>query len=296
MIHQIRALAMFAKVAEAGSFRAAAKSLGVSPSVVSQNLAALEERLGAALIYRSTRALRLTSDGEALLRSAQAMIAEAEEGLERFAKRAQEPVGELRVAAPEALTLSRLVDVVASFSDAHPGVALKLAFTDARVDLVAGGVDLSLRVGALDDSALKARRLAQMPRALVASAALVARRGAPARPSDLADWDLVRFSQHRAPPAVRRGSEPAQHLASRTRLDASSAIGVYRLARAGAGFAVTPRFFATEDLASGDMVELLPGWRLDAVPVYALRPPNAPRTSLATQFVAHFSEIVGDTL
>lgn len=294
MIHHIRAVAMFAKVAETRSFRAAASALRVSPSVVSQQIRTLEEALGVALIYRSTRALALTPQGEALLGRAQAMVAEMEAGLALVSDNAVDPVGELRIAAPEALTRSPFIDAVASFSETWPGIRLKLSFTDQRIDVVSGGFDLSIRVGWLDDSALKARKIATVPRVLVASPELVARRGRPTRPSDLADWDFIRFTQNRGGYALTKPGESPTELRPTPRIESTNAIGAYQLALRGAGYASSTRFLAAGDIASGAMVELLPDWRLTPAGVYAVWPPNAPKGSVALRFVDHFERRISD--
>ncbi len=287
MIQNVRALAIFAKVAETGSFRTAARSLGLSPSVVSQQLSALEERLGVALLYRSTRALSLTPDGEALLASAQAMVAEAEKGLSRFAGHAAEPVGELRIAAPEVMALSPFAEAVALFSRAQPGVTLRISFTDERLDLVREGFDLAIRVGWLDDSALKARKIMEVPRVLVASSSMVRSNGMPMTPDDLAGWDLVVFSQYRSTQSLHQSGRPPVRLEGIKRIIASSAIGVYRLMLEGAGAATTLAFLVADDIARGDLVELLPDWKPKPAGLYAVWPPNVPRTGLTMRFIDH---------
>lgn len=292
MIHEVRALAIFAKIAEGRSFRAAARSLGLSPSVVSQQLSALEERLGVALVYRSTRTLSLTPDGEALLKSAQTIVSEAEKGLAQLSNKAPEPIGTLKLAAPEAMVLSPLAEAIASFSDTYPKVKFDVSFTDERLDLVREGFDLAIRVGWLADSSLMAKKIADFPRILLASAGLVEKLGLPRSPDDLRDWPFVRFGQHRSIMKLHRdGFEPIE-IFENHRITASSAIGVYRLALLGAGATVTGHFIAGDDLKAGRVVELLPEWQVSAVGMYAVWPPNVPKNGLAMRFVAHCETVI----
>src|SRR5580700_8826000 len=169
MIDELRALAIFAKVVEAGSFRSAANTLKLSPSVVSHHVAQLEERLGVALLYRSTRQLSLTFEGEKLFASAKSMISAAENGLNSIKHQTSEPSGKLNLTVPAFLTRSALVRDIAAFAKAFPKIALSISFTDVQQDVIREGIDLAIRVGELKDSALKSKRLYDMKRKLVVS-------------------------------------------------------------------------------------------------------------------------------
>src|SRR6185437_2160385 len=154
MIDELRALAIFAKVVEAGSFRSAANALKLSPSVVSHHVAQLEERLGVALLYRSTRQLSLTSEGEKLFNSAKTMLSAAEEGLNSLAFRATEPIGKLNLTVPAMLTKSLLVADIIAFAKTFPKVVLSINFSDIQQELIREGIDLAIRIGDLKDSTL----------------------------------------------------------------------------------------------------------------------------------------------
>src|SRR5262245_60970627 len=149
MLDHLRAMAVFARTVETGSFRGAAKALGLSPSVVSHHVAQLEARLGVALLYRSTRRLTLTSDGNKLFEAARTMLEAAEGGLDQIAERSKEPSGHLSVTAPEVFVSGRVVDGLAAFARAFPKVTLAVSFTDMPLDLIRDGIDLAIRVGAL---------------------------------------------------------------------------------------------------------------------------------------------------
>ena len=169
MLDQLRQIAIFAKTVDHGSFRAAARSLRLSPSVLSHHVTQLEQSLGTALIYRSTRKLSLTPDGERLLTAARAMLDAAEAGLQEVSNQRQQPSGMLRVTVPAVLAQSELVDRMANFATGYPNVRLSLDFSDVRRELIGDGFDVAIRMGWLEDSSLKARKLFDVDRRLVAA-------------------------------------------------------------------------------------------------------------------------------
>lgn len=285
MIEHIRGLAIFAKVAQTGSFRGAARALSISPSVVSQQIATLEARLGVALVYRSTRVLSLTSDGEALLASAQAVVREAENGLSRFSKVAAGPVGELNITLPEVMSLSPMTDMLAAFSAMYPGIVLNAVFSDTQLSPIREGYDLAIRVGWLEGSALKSRKLGEIPRRLVASKAYRNDRKAPSRPQDLEDWDFIRFQAVKGFPVMRRRAYKPVTIYMKSRISVSTAIAAYRFVCAGSGVTVALDFLARDDLEGGTLVQVLPDWHVDSAGIHAVWPPNAARSSLAMRLI-----------
>ena len=285
MLDQLRQIAIFAKTVDHGSFRAAAKALGISPSVVSHHIAQLEDQLGTALLYRSTRKLSVTEDGKRLLADAQAMIAAAESGLQAVANRGREPSGVLRVTVPAVLAQSTLVDRIAQFSAAYPRVQLVLDFSDMRREVIDAGIDVAIRMGWLKDSSLKARKLYDVRRALVASKTYIATRPKPSSPLDLADWDWLELSPVRLRPEFSRTGQRAIQIKPSPRISVNDANAIYRLAKANAGLAIVPEFLTHADVREGTMIQLFPEWELASVGVFAVWPPNAPKNSLTTFFV-----------
>lgn len=167
----------FAKVVEAGGFAAAGRLLGIPKSRLSRRIAELEERLGARLLQRTTRQLTLTAVGERYLRHCQAMLLEAEMADEAVASMSSEPRGRLRVSCPVGMAQHMLPDMVAGFLAAHPLVQLEMTLVNRRVDLVAEGIDVALRVRELgdEDPLLVTKRLPIAP----AAAAVAKRRRLP---------------------------------------------------------------------------------------------------------------------
>ncbi|MEL6361240.1 MAG: LysR family transcriptional regulator [Pseudomonadota bacterium] len=285
MLDQLRQIAIFAKTVEYGSFRSAAKALNLSPSVVSHHVAQLEERLGTALLYRSTRRLSLTSDGEALLVSAREMIEAAELGLRTVGDKAGEPSGVLRVTTPAVLAQSEVVDRIAEFANAFPLVQLELDFTDLQRNVITDGIDVAIRMGWLRDSALMARKFDTIERKVVAAQRYVARHQPPARPADLEGWNWIEFSQVSLKVEFRRRGYRAAQVRPKSNVQVNDANALCRLACAGAGVAILPDFLVQRALNEGTLQHVLPEWRVDAVGVFAVWPPNAPKGGLTARFV-----------
>jgi len=285
MLDQLRQIAIFAKTVEYGSFRSAAKALNLSPSVVSHHVALLEERLGTALLYRSTRRLSLTSDGEVLLVSAREMIEAAELGLRTVGDKAGEPSGVLRVTAPAVLAQSEVVDRIAAFATTFPLVQLELDFTDLQRNVVTDGIDVAIRMGWLRDSALMARKLGEIERKVVAAQRYVARHQQPAKPADLEGWNWIEFSQVPLKFEFRGRGHRAVQVRPKSNIQVNDANALCRLACAGAGVAILPDFLVQRALSEGTIHHVLPDWRVDSVGVFAVWPPNAPKGGLTARFV-----------
>lgn len=285
MLDDLRPLAVFAKTVEAGSFRAAARQLGLSPSVVSHHVAQLESRLGLALIYRSTRRLSLTVDGTQLYQHAHAMLAAAEAGLNAMNDRAVEPVGELSISLPAFLASGPLMPQLTAFIERHPRVRLHMDFSDEKQDLIAQGIDLAIRIGALQDSALKAVRLLDLPRTLVAAPALLQGR-APQTPAELTRLDWIGIRMRPGPRRFRHEDGQEVEIEIEPRVEVNSIEASRQLSIAGLGLCSPPTFLVADDLAAGRLVQVLPEWRVPTLGIYAVWPPNAGRDGLSRRLVA----------
>jgi len=285
MIDELRALAVFARTVETGSFRAAARMLGLSPSVVSHHVSQLESRLGVALLYRSTRRLSLTDDGRRLFDAAQGALQAAERGFNAIAGRSSEPAGSLAITVPGFFARSPLVDDLAAFALAHPKVALAVNFSDEKRDLIRDGIDLAIRVGTLKDSALKSKRLSLLKRKLVAAPACLAARKKPHKPSDLDTWEWIGLSMRPDSKTLVGRNGTTERIRFTARVTVDSIEAACRLAAAGLGLATPPAFLVEDEIRAGRLVELLPAWEVEALGVYAVWPQNAGRESLTMRLL-----------
>ncbi|MEJ2419022.1 MAG: LysR family transcriptional regulator [Exilibacterium sp.] len=289
MIDDLRAIAIFAKTVELGSFRGAATLLDLSPSVVSHHISQLEERLGVVLLYRSTRRLSLTRDGEKLYESAQAMLGAAEQGLNAIAHRSADPSGKLSVTVPAVLARGKLIKYIASFALQFPKIALSINFSDIQRDLIQEGFDVAIRIGELRDSTLKSKQLFTIESTLVAAPTVVGRHGTPNHPEDLADWDWIGLTMRPSHKLLESKQGEITKIEYEPRIMADSIDAVCQLAIAGLGLATPPTFLVEDEIDSGCLVEVLQAWTVDTLGVFAVWPPNAPRDSLTMRFI-HFLE------
>lgn len=286
MLDELRQIAIFAKTVDHGSFRGAAQALRLSPSVVSHHVGQLEKQLGTALLYRSTRKLSLTQEGERLLSAAHNMLDAAEAGIRDIANQTHELSGILRLTTPAVLTQSQLMDQLAEFSITYPRVNLSIDFSDDRRDIISDGFDLAIRMGELKDSSLKATKLFDMPRRLVASPSYLASRPTPRSPKDLNGWDWLELAPVWQKKAVFQKKEKREIAAKKqSRVSVNNVYALYQLTCASAGLAIIPEFIAEPAISDGDLKYVLPQWKTDPVTAYAVWPSNAPKHGLTRQFV-----------
>lgn len=265
----------FLAVAEAGTLSGAAKALGVDKSVASRRLSALEGRLGATLLNRSTRGLSLTDAGRDYRDRAQALLRDWRE-MEDDAGGAEAALaGPIRISAPLSFGLAYLGPALNAFKLAHPDIRLDVDFSDRQADLVAERMDLAVRVGQLPDSALIARTLGAARLVAVCSPAFLHGFGPVSHPDDLARAPELRFTLRDATGYDWMGPNGATgRLQMEAVLKATNGDFLRAAAVAGLGVTVQPDFIACDAVRDGRLVRLLPDFRFDALGVHAVYSPN----------------------
>ncbi|CUH88876.1 D-malate degradation protein R [Phaeobacter sp. CECT 5382] len=290
MIEHLRHMAIFARVVDEGSFRAAAKAIGLAPSRVSETLSELEAFLGVTLLYRTTRKIALTNEGRMFYARVAEMLRSAENGLNELNALSLEPVGALRVSMPAFMSSSSLATAMAEFVRRHPQVALSVCFTDGRTDLLEDGYDVNIRAGWLDDSSMMSRKLGESPRALVVGADYAATRPRPAHPSRMEDWDWIRY-RHRSEYTKMVGPDGTEvKILGQTRLEVDSVDALYHFTCQNLGATVLPEHLAARGEAAGELVRLFPDWRLLPLGIFAVWPDTSRRESLTLLFVRFVAE------
>ena len=266
-------LAVFVAVVEAGSLSAAARRLGIATTMVSAHLQRLEREVGASLVLRTTRSLRLTEAGEGFFDAARQIVADADAAIAAAAGDTAEPRGRLRVTAPVDYAERVLAPVAVALAARHPQLQIDVLAVDRPLDLVAEQVDVAIRIGRLADSELRATRIAAFRLATVASPALLAGRDAPNHPDDLGALPLLALSVL-AQPLQARFSDGTAEVTPRlqARLSFNTASALRMAALAGGGFALLPDYLVADDLAAGRLVRLLPGWQLPEGGIHAVYP------------------------
>jgi DNA-binding transcriptional LysR family regulator len=268
----LNAVAVFAGVLEAGTFRGAALALRVPRSTISRKIAELEDRLGVRLLERTTRSVRLTDEGAAYHRHVLPAL-EALREAERAASTGRAaPSGRLRITAPDGFGRSSFAEALAEYMRLYPAVELDVELTNRRVDLVAEGFDLAIRAGWLADSTLVSRRLGRaQPVRLHASPAYLRARGTPRRLKDLAEHDcLVLTGAPRTWPLRRSGRVAEVPL--RVRAAASSFELLLELALAGQGIARLPEHMGVAAVRSGALRTVLDAAAPPPLPLHIVYP------------------------
>lgn len=265
----------FAETAKHGSFAAAARELGGTASALAKAVSRLEASLGVKLFHRTTRQVSLTPDGERLFQRCQRVLAEVEALQAEAAGTRASPSGTLRVDMPIVYGKRIVLPLLAELVRRHPALELDVRLHDGYVDLVRDGIDFAVRIGALQDSTLVARRIDRQSIVLCASPAYLAAHGAPRRIEDLSAHPAVLFRQPTSgrtrPWQFRqRGTPVEMNPVARVRVNDGQ--GMIEAAKLGLGLCQVPDNMVEGELARGELVELLPSCRPEAEPISVVYP------------------------
>ena len=281
---------IFAQVMEAGSFTAAADRLGMSKQSVSRRLMQLEERLGVRLLNRSTRRLDATPLGQHYYQSALRLLGEVQQVEHDISGQAQALRGTLRLSAPLSFAMSHLGCLLTEFLQLHPQVDVEVDLSDRAVDLIGEGYDLALRIGALEDSSLIARRIASVERVYCASPAYLQARGVPLKPEDLAGHDYLPYGHSRQVQWQFRQGGKAQAIQVTGRMRANNGELLRDAAIAGMGVTYLPTFIVGQALADGRLVNVLEEWTPPALQLSAVYPQHRQVARPVQGFVSFLRE------
>lgn len=286
---KLAALEAFLAAADANSFSAAAEQLRLSKAMVSKHVAHLEQALGVRLFARTTRHLRLTEAGLRYrdgVRDLLASLAALERAVGEFS---ETPRGLLRVLAPTSFGSFQLAPVIADYAQRYPDVQVQLLLSDRPPGLMEEGVDVAIHIGALADSSLIARRIADVQLLVCGAPAYFARHGVPQAPGDLAHHNCLRYSQ-----GHRRGQWLFGESTLRVQGDFEATTGdaVRMAAIGGLGLVQLPGYMVREDLAAGRLVSVLASHAPPPVPLFAVQA-HREQTAAVRAFIealaAHFS-------
>lgn len=286
----LEAWAIFASVVEHRSFSGAADAIGVSKATVSKAVTRLEARLGQSLFHRTSRRLTLTESGRGLAEHAGRILAEAQAAEEAAHNAATAPVGLIRVTAPMTLGLASLAPALAEFLAEHPGIEIDLNLSDTKVDIVAEGIDIALRIADLPDSSLRARRLGPIKTHVVAAASYLEKHGRPAHPAQLGEHACFGYTNVTGPWRFRGpgGAEAAVRPAGPLRSNNGDAL--LPALRAGLGIGMLPGFIVDGDLAKGTLEAILTDWQTPPVALHLLTPPGNLRPARVEALIAFMTE------
>ncbi|MBW8759436.1 MAG: LysR family transcriptional regulator [Burkholderiales bacterium] len=264
----------FVRIVDAGSLSAAAAQLGTTQPTVSRRLQALERSLGVRLLRRSTHSMTLTEDGQRCLERARELLASWHAFEADLRGAGDEPEGTLRVIAPHAFGQQQLVTPLADYLARYPKVNVEWLLHDRRPDFITEGIDCAIQVGPVDDQAVVAIRIAEVPRIVVGAPSLAARLPAKQSPGELArlPWLAMRpyYRTEVALTSLEGGGDARFPIAPRMSTDSLYALRTAALM--GVGAAIVSAWLVAEDLAQGRLVHLAPRWRAAPLPVWLVYP------------------------
>jgi DNA-binding transcriptional LysR family regulator len=287
---QLGSIALFCKAAELGSFARAAEFIGISPAAVSRSIARLEARLSTKLFSRTTRQIKLTDDGELYYRQCAEAVSQIEEAERHLLGKIDSPKGRVRISAPTTYAHFRLLPKIAEFLAQYPAVKLEINISNRIIDFVEEGYDVAIRVGQPEDSRLVARLLENAQLGLYASPSYLALNSAPQRISDLAKHRIIQFVK----PSTGKGM-PMLFCQDGKDLDYSfkspllieeDVLGGVSLAKADAGLFQIYKFVAANEVATGQLVEVLKRNSGRSRPFYLVYPRHRQPSATLRAFLA----------
>lgn len=280
----------FVRVVETGAFARAAERMGLSKPVLSRRVARLEGRLGARLLTRNARGAQPTDIGLAYYERASAILADLEAAQEVVAEAVTQVAGPIRLSAPLSFGISHLAPALAEFAALHPAVELDVELEDRNVDLAGGGYDLAVRIGNLADSALVARRIAPVRKAVAASPAYLEEHGRLARPADLAGHSILLYSNEQWRFRVGNRWETVRVA---PRLRANNGEMLRAAAIVGLGICMLPSFIAAPAFEAGTLVPILRDFPVEESALHAVMPPGRATTARVRALVDFLVERFG---
>lgn len=269
---RLRCMQVFIEVARDGSFTGAARRLGMSKASVTKQIAWLEQSLRARLLHRTTKHVGLTDAGLSTLRSASALL-ERYEAIEADVRDStRQPKGLIRVGTPPSFGAHHLAPLLTGFAALHPEIQVALVLDDGSANLIAQGLDLSVRIApALADASYVAQPLTKAPQVLVASSSYLAKHGAPQSPADLARHNCLVHTL-KSPTGIWRFNGPQGEVAIRVRGSICSNFGeaLQKAALLGHGITMHPYYMVSEDLAAGRLQAVLPQYVPLSLDIYVI--------------------------
>ena len=292
----ISRVGIFLEVAKCESFAGAARALGLTGPAISKQVQALEEQLGVKLLNRTTRHVSLTEGGAIYFEKARKALDDLNEAEQQIHELKVRPTGKLKVNAPMSFGTQFLARPIAAFAEHYPEVDLEVDFNDRWVDVAAEGFDVVIRIGALEDSNLIARKLAPCPITLCAGKKLIEKYGLPESVEQLSDYPGIVYTKH-AQKEVWRYQKNNGAISSQTlnrNFSANTAEMILEACLQGLGVALLPIFSADSYLRSGELVALFPEYKsYPETNIYAMYPQNSylsTRTRLFIDWLKDSSE------
>jgi len=296
-MNRLDAMQIFVRVAELASFTKAADNLGLPKASISTSVQQLESLLGTRLLHRTTRRVQLTLDGQIFYERSKDLLADMDDLEGLFQQGASNLTGRLRVDMPSGVAKNRVIPQLPQFLAQHPQLQIDISSTDRRVDVVREGFDCVVRVGKLSDSSLIARPLGVLELLNCASPSYIARFGLPHTLADLSQHQLIHYTTTLG--SKSSGFEytengDVKHVAMHGNISVNNSDAYSAACLAGFGIAQIPRIGAQDALAQGKLVEILPAYRAEPMPVSLLYPNRRNLSRRVQVFMDWISELLID--
>ncbi|GAB7544062.1 LysR family transcriptional regulator [Cupriavidus sp. 8B] len=290
---KMTAMETLVAVIEAGSFSGAARVLKIKQPAISKAVAQLEKRLGVRLLLRSTRGLSPTEAGVSYYEHAKRSIEAAAEAEQAAQGSGGTLSGRIRVSAAVTFARMHVIPHLKRFLSAHPQLSIDVLLDDGNLDLTSNGIDVALRMGALGDSTMTARRVARSDRVVVGSPRYFETAGVPAQPADLAGHQAIVYDRQGGGAAwtFRRGSTEASVEVSGL-IRVTAAEGVRAAVLADLGVAVASRWMFAEEIERGEVLRVLDDWELPSIDLWALFPTGRMPSAKAKEFVSFVERLL----
>jgi DNA-binding transcriptional LysR family regulator len=288
---KLNAMAVFVRVIERGSFTAVAQELQTTQPTISKLIRALETELGGKLIARSTRHLSLTDEGTRYYEQCREILAAVDTAEHSFLSGRERVAGLLRVGSSVSFGRLQIASRLADFLQRYPQVQIDLQLSDQNQDLVSEGLDVTFRIGDLNDSSLIARHVGTTQRITVASPEYLARHGTPATPQALSEHNCLLFNLLATQNQWRYDKDQQQHVVRITgNAQSNSSEAIREMVLAGLGIAMSPVWLFSDDLKAGRVVAILQAYTPQSLPVYALSPANRRQSARVRALIDYMAE------
>lgn len=290
-------IGIYTEVVKHQSFAGAARKLGITSSAVSKQIQNLEHALEVKLLNRTTRKVSVTEEGAIFFERANRALEDLKEAEEHINEMKACPRGPLKISLPHNFTNRFLLKPITAFAKQYPEVNLDVSMDDRHVDLIEEGFDVVVRIGALTDSTLIARKLAHCPVVATASPEYLEKHGIPESPEDLSEHDVIGYTRRTGPPQWQYKEQNGKRgrVSFQSNFKCDSGDMELEAVKAGIGIALLPIFYVTEDIKEGNLVPILSEFQTwPEINIYALFPPNRYLSTRVRLFVDHLTNICRD--
>jgi DNA-binding transcriptional LysR family regulator len=290
-VDKLNAMAIFVRVVERGSFSAVAREMQTSQPTISKVLKALETGLGGKLIARSTRQLSLTDEGQRYYNECRQILAAVDAAEHSFQSGRERIAGHLRIGSSVSFGRLQIAPRLAQFLERHPGIEIDLQLSDQNQDLVSEGLDVTFRIGELNDSGLIARHIGTTHRVTVAAPAYLNKHGRPHMPAELGGHNCLQFNLLNSQNLwVFEKNNQRHEVRIKGNAQSNNSEAIREMVLGGLGIALSPVWLFSEDLKAGRVTAILQDYTAQSLPMHAVSPANRRQSARVKAFVDYMSQ------